>query len=227
MLFSAKRSSWDESAPGRKQIPDGVRLAFRTIDRLRSRDSCSISRQTELCIRHLNRNGIGKIDLSNCFLINASLRGVNLEQAVMRCADLKNSFLMEAKLTRSDLREANLEGADLEGADLTGAKLIRADLKNAYLKHATLSRANLTKADLSGANLLNTCGLTLGQLSKVRTLYNTKLDAELIIQVRLKYPLLLKKVQAETDRTMALIPSRKPGVAFANTVLGGDRCCPQ
>lgn len=61
---------------------------------------------------------------------------------------------------------------------ITG-NLIRANLRNAYLKYATLSGANLTKADLSGANILNTCGLTLGQLSRVRTLYKTKLDPEL------------------------------------------------
>jgi hypothetical protein len=59
--------------------------------------------------------------------------------------------------------------------------------------HADLRGANLSKANLSGADPREVSGLNIEQLSKVETLYNTKLEPELMEQVKEKYSHLLKK----------------------------------
>lgn len=78
---------------------------------------------------------------------------------------------------------ANLKGAHLSDANLKGA-----GLSNANLEDARLERANLEEADLKNAR-----GLTIEQLSKVKTLYKAKLDPELIEQIKEEYPHLLEK----------------------------------
>lgn len=81
------------------------------------------------------------------------------------------------------LKEARLEGAHLERANLVWANLEGADLEGAHLKGAYLEKTNLRKAK----------HLSLDQLSKVKTLYNAKLDKELEIPLREKYPALFEK----------------------------------
>lgn len=81
-------------------------------------------------------------------------------------ADLSQTFLFEANLSGINLSGANLSRACLIGADLSRANLSRANLSRAYLSEATLSGANLSCADLSevqvtdvdfeGANLAGT-----------------------------------------------------------------------
>jgi len=96
-------------------------------------------------------------------LVEADLRGANLEGADLRDADLRGANLRGANLVEADLRGANLEGADLTGANLVeavlwGANLTRAvlwgaNLEGADLRGANLEGAVLTRADLWGANL--------------------------------------------------------------------------
>ena len=58
-------------------------------------------------------------------------------------ADLSGAYLREA-----DLGEADLSGANLRWADLSGANLGEADLRWADLREADLSGANLGEADI-------------------------------------------------------------------------------
>ena len=67
-----------------------------------------------------------------------------------------------------DLMEVNLEGANLQGA-------------------------NLSEADLSGADLKQAKNLTIDQLSKVKTLYDAKLDEQYLIPLKEKYPALFEE----------------------------------
>jgi uncharacterized protein YjbI with pentapeptide repeats len=85
--------------------------------------------------------------------------------------------LIGAGLKRVDLKGAHLKGAHLEGADLEGADLEGADLEG---------------ADLTGAKLEEASGLSVDQLSKVKTLHNTKLDEELFLLLNKKYPTLFE-----------------------------------
>ena len=72
----------------------------------------------------------------------------------------------------ANLRGANLQGANLEGSDFEGV-----DLKG---------------TDLKGANLEGARNLSFDQLSRVKTLYDTKLDKELLISLKEKYPALFE-----------------------------------
>ena len=74
-----------------------------------------------------------------------------------------------ANLLQTKLNVANLKGANLMWADLTVAKLDATNLQD----------ANLQGADLKGAH-----DLSFDQLSKAKTLYNTKLHDELLIPLK-------------------------------------------
>ena len=59
------------------------------------------------------------------------------------------------------------------------------------LEGANFKGANLEMAYFEEANLLGTHQLTIGQLSKVKTFHNTKLDKELRL-LKVKYPVLFE-----------------------------------
>jgi proteasome lid subunit RPN8/RPN11 len=123
----------------------------------------------------------------------ANLDGANFEGANLEGSDFKKANLEEADLEGTDLVGANLEGTDLVGAKLVGANLEEANLKRANLRSADLKEADLKEADFEGANLKGANELTIDQLSKVKTLYNAKLDNELLTQLKEKYPALFEK----------------------------------
>jgi hypothetical protein len=123
-----------------------------------------------------------RANLQNANLGFANLREVGLWEANLQNASLGGANLQEAVLWNADLQEAHLWGANLRGADLGGANLQEANLEDANLQGANLTRANLTAA----------IGLTVEQLCEVKTLYEARLDAELIHQIKEKYPHLLE-----------------------------------
>ncbi len=65
---------------------------------------------------------------------------------------------------------------------------------NAYIKTTEVS---LEGANFQGANLKGAKNLTIDQLSKVKTLYDAKLDEELLIPLKEKYPALFEKPKDE------------------------------
>ena len=106
-----------------------------------------------------------------------SLRGRNLEGAVLtgatlRRADFTTAILSNASFDAADLRDAKFEcapgtkgdldeectqliGASFVGARLQGASFIKAQLRNAQFVGAQLQGASLNNAQLQGAILLN------------------------------------------------------------------------
>ena len=95
--------------------------------------------------------GDGKINLSDAVLSGADLRnvvlsGTDLSGAVLRNTDLRNADLRNVVLRGADLSSAVLSGADLRNADLSGAVL-----RNAVLSGAVLRNADLRNVVLSGA----------------------------------------------------------------------------
>ncbi len=66
------------------------------------------------------------------------------------------------------------------------------------LNGADLLWADFSEANLSGANFQLTRNLSVGQLSEVKTLYEPKLDPDLMKQIDRNYPHLLAK--AESDK---------------------------
>lgn len=119
-----------------------------------------------------------QMDLNECYMSHARIPMVNLRGADMRNgdfmgamirrADLSNTYMNDAHFYRADMRETNMSrsiapgvnmrGADLRNADLSGVNLDRAtlseaNLAGANLTNANLDRANLDRANLTGANL--------------------------------------------------------------------------
>lgn len=179
------------------------------IDDFRSWKSDEAAHRIAGNVRRLNKNRFkNKINLRDCYLKDINLKGAKLERVNLRLADLRGANLEGANLWGANLERTNIQGANLEGANLWGANLKGANLEDANLRLADLERASLVDANLegasfwsanflctglSGANLEGAKGLTIEQLSKVVTLYKTKLDPELMEQVIEKYPNLLEK----------------------------------
>src|SRR6266487_1353356 len=70
--------------------------------------------------------------------------GVQLDNAYLVKADLKQMWGPQASLRRANLSEANLSGADLRGADLSATDLSATDLSGAILMAADLRSLSLT-----------------------------------------------------------------------------------
>jgi hypothetical protein len=149
-------------------------------------------RGASLVDAHLER-----IDFSEAHLEGAALHIASLHGAILNHAHLEGASL-EAADVRATLIEAHLEGAVLTGACLEGASLAlahleKANLTDANLKKALLFKIHLDEAILAYAHLEDAEGLTVEQLSTVRTLYQAHLDPFLLEQIRQQYPHLLEE----------------------------------
>ena len=186
------------------------------IDDFRMWESEESAYRTVGNIKRLNRYKIYDIDLVSCYLSRTNLSYVTLKGANLNNANASNSTLVDINLELARLNRTNFENSNLNQANLTGAYasgtnfkdaymikvnllnafLIKADFKNAFLMEANLRGANLTSANLDNANLYKAdlreaVGLTIEQLSNVRTLYLAKFDDSVLEELRLKYPALL------------------------------------
>jgi uncharacterized protein YjbI with pentapeptide repeats len=96
--------------------------------------------------------------------------GIQLDNAYLEGADLKQAWLPKACLQGANLWGADLSGAILWRANLTGAELKGANLSGTDLWEANLSRANLSRTtleevrSLKGVHLRGAKGLTKEQL---------------------------------------------------------------
>jgi len=90
----------------------------------------------------------------------------------------------------ANLQGSNLQGSNLQGANMQMVNLYGADLRGADFQGADLQEASLQEADLRWSNLYKAKNLSLDQLFKVKTLHGVKLDEELLISLKEKYPTL-------------------------------------
>jgi BTB/POZ domain-containing protein KCTD9 len=164
-------------------------------------------------IKRLNRHKIHEINLVNCFLPRTNLNYVNLTGSNLNSANISQSSLIECNLEsarlnqtnfeNSNLNQANLRSAYASGANFKDAFLIKTYFENAFLIKANFSNAFLMEADLKGcylmgadfenaslykADLRGAKGLTVEQLSKVKTLYLAKFDDEILEQIKTNLP---------------------------------------
>ncbi len=151
---------------------------------------------------NLRNAKLGKAILWKANLLKANLSGVNLQRAILEGANLSGVNLQGANLTRANLEEAHLLGGDLQDTKLYKAKLDKTNLKYTNLSSADLAGtyllgANFEKAILREANLMGARKLTVDQLSKAKTLYNTNIDPDLMKQVKQKCPHLLEEPKGE------------------------------
>lgn len=194
-----------------------IRRRIRTykdeIDDFRLWESEEAAFRTVGNIKRLNRHKIHEINLVNCHLPRTNLNYANLAGSNANSANISQSSLIESNLENarlnqtnfenSNLNQANLKGAYASGANFKDAFLIKAhfenaflikanfnnaflmeaNLQNCYLMGADFENASLYKADLRGAK-----GLTVEQLSKVKTLYLARFDDEILAQIKTNLP---------------------------------------
>lgn len=159
-----------------------------------------------------NNLNLSRANLQYTDLLKANFSGANLCEANFFGANLSGANFSEANLSGADFYSANLSGANLSGANFKANLrvtltdfLSEADLKDDFsraglkvissvtnLSEANLSKANLSKANLSGSDLIQAKNLTIKQLSEVKTLFNVKLDDELRLPLKEKYPVLFE-----------------------------------
>jgi len=99
--------------------------------------------------------------------------------------DLGKIHFYGANLKRINLERVNLERALLEIATFFMANLEKSSFGVAILDGTNLEKANLTEA----------FNLSIDKLSKVRTLYNAKIDDEFLIQLKEEFPFLFKSLK--------------------------------
>lgn len=107
-------------------------------------------------IRRLNRVEVYKVNLSECYLVNANLEVVNLQNANLLEAELQGAKLNSANLSGADLMYASLRGAQLRNAIIKQSDLSETSLADAILEAANFQGSSLRCADLQRANLEGT-----------------------------------------------------------------------
>jgi len=183
----------------------GARLDYRKMEKINLEGAIlSEANLYKSTLREANLIGVNFKDayLEEAYLEEADLSGAHLERANLNGAHLTGAILRKANIWNGKFKGARLNKAVLEGAFLKGAVLVNANLESANLKDAsfkyanldgaTLSKANLVGVNFKHANLEKVNGLTIKQLSKVKTLFRAKLNPALLKQVKRKYPHLLE-----------------------------------
>jgi BTB/POZ domain-containing protein KCTD9 len=198
------------------EIRQRIRTYKDEIDDFRLWESEEAAFRTVGNIKRLNRHKIHEINLVNCFLPRTNLNYVNLSGSNLNSSNISQSSLIESNLENARLNQTNLENSNLNQANLQGAYasganfkdsflikanfegaflikanfsnafLMEANLQNCYLMGADFENASLYKADLRGAK-----GLSIEQLSKVKTLYLAKFDDEILAQIKTNLPTLV------------------------------------
>lgn len=195
------------------EIRQRIRTYKDEIDDFRLWESEEAAFRTVGNIKRLNRHKIHEINLVNCYLPRTNLNYVNLSGSNLNSSNISQSSLIECNLENARLNQTNFENSNLNQANLTGAYasganfkdsfliksnfegaflikanfnnayLMEANLQNCYLMGADLENASLYKADLRGAK-----GLSIEQLSKVKTLYLARFDDEILQQIKTDLP---------------------------------------
>jgi len=195
------------------EIKQRIRTYKDEIDDFRLWESEEAAFRTVGNIKRLNRHKIHEINLVNCYLPRTNLNYANLSGSNMNSANITQSYLIESNLENARLNQTNFENSNLNQAILKGAYasganfkdsflikaqfenaflikanfsnafLMEANLRNCYVMGADFENASLYKADLRGAK-----GLTVEQLSKVKTLYLALFDDEILEQIKTNLP---------------------------------------
>ena len=139
--------------------------------------------QSNLIGANLQQANLIRTNLKKAYLNQANIKMANLFRANLESAEIIGSIFRNSNLTETNLKNSNCRGTDFEGAILKKANLKGADLLSAFLEDA----------DLRGANLTETKNLNIEQLMGAKTLYQTKLDPELMEKVKNKYPFLFRE----------------------------------
>jgi len=103
-------------------------------------------------IKRLVKEGIKKIDLRKCFLVEASFGKIDLSGSHFDMAILTDANFYHSVLVSSTFKAATLNGCIFHGTDLTDADFSNADLRGTKFSKGT----NLTKAKFKDSIVLKT-----------------------------------------------------------------------
>ena len=136
-------------------------------------------------------------NLQETNLNKAQLQNVRFRDVTLKNASLREANFQEARLSGVDFQEADLEGVYLSLAILDGVNLKKTNLKKANFSRVTLDGVDFEEAILDGAYFRevvfeDSINISVEQLCKVRSLYNSKLKAPLLDSVQKACPHLLK-----------------------------------
>lgn len=198
------------------EIRQRIRMYKDEIDDFRLWESDEAAFRTVGNIKRLNRHKIHDINLVNCHLPRTNLNYVNLSGSNMNSANISQSSLIESNLENARLNQTNFENSNLNQANLNtayasganfkdafliksqfeGAFLIKANFNNAFLMEANLQNSYVMGADFENASLYKADlrgvkGITMDQLSKVKTIYLAKFDDELLEEIKTSLPHLI------------------------------------
>lgn len=120
-------------------------------------DFSDLKRGSECVESILIRKASGLPD-SAAYMKGIDLQGANFKRADLRGSRLAGSFRERVNLRNADFTDANLEEAKLDRLDMagitaTGTNFTHASLTHAILKGADLTRAQFASADLNYANI--------------------------------------------------------------------------
>jgi uncharacterized protein YjbI with pentapeptide repeats len=140
----------------RKRLVNTIVNDFARNVELERRIEFSTDLATELGMRRRRRASGAPLNLRSAQLQEAMLRFADLPAADLESADLSGAALQHACFNNANLGASNLSGARLDHANLSVANLKQARLCGASLHLANLEAADLEGADLTRADLLHT-----------------------------------------------------------------------
>lgn len=132
-------------------------------------------------------------ELHGASFIGAKMRGFYAENLQCSSAVFQKAELQNAQIKRSNLKHADFSKANLDSAILSDVIMDGAICKNASFIWVNFHETSLNDVNFEGADLTNARDLTFAQLIKVKTLYNAKLDGEMLSYIRQFKPDLLER----------------------------------
>jgi hypothetical protein len=108
-------------------------------------------------VKRLVKEGIKKINLRKCYLVEASFGKIDLSESHFDMAILTDANFYNSVLVSSTFRAATLNGCIFHGTDLTDADFSNADLIGTKFSKGT----NLTKAKFKDSLVLKTISYLL------------------------------------------------------------------
>ena len=93
------------------------------------------------------------VDLKGINLQNANLKDADLSGIDFTCANLQGADLTDARCSDSNFTDAQLQGTDLTNTSLRNANFTDASLQGADFTRAEIGDGNFTGADLTNADL--------------------------------------------------------------------------
>lgn len=128
----------------------------------------------------------GGASCAGCNLFQGDLsglqaRGLNLNGARLRQANLSLAVMNRTRFSNADLRDVDAYGGVFSGSSFAGANLTNASFVGAYLDGANFSGATLSGTNFAGASLERATGLSQSRLNQACGDEATQLPAGLTI----------------------------------------------